>query len=439
MRPEFVLGAYDFLRRTHIRRYLSFYRETLGWGPKQIKDHQLRRAVDLLDYAYRHVPFYRQRLEENGLSPDSFKSIEDLQRIPPLTRENVQERFEQLQSDEKAQMAFETSGSSGTTGIPIIYCQDRDAVSAGVAAGMFGWELSGWRFGVRSLHIWGNPTSIRHWNSFGSRIKRLLHNQKNIAATELNHPENYPGIVRMLRSYSPVSIDGYASAIFSLARYCLEREIDVPRARHVFTTAENLLPEHKQVIEEVLGPVSDGYGCGEINGIAVCPAGQDRYFIVEPHVIVEAVDSGSTEGRDILVTDLDNRVMPLIRYEVGDLIDGVSEAADDAPFKYRYFNKIVGRAADIVRLENGKVIQPLNLLGGTLFRRIGGIVKHRVIWNGRCLTFLFETESRFDLKGAHRLIGLELQEYGVPHRIEVVQKLLPGASGKFKYFEIVEP
>ena len=221
--------------------------------------------------------------------------------------------------------------------------------------------------------------------------------------------------------------------------YCKQHRIEAPRAWHIFTTAENLLPAHKQVIEEVLGPVSDGYGCGEINGIAGCPVGQNRYYIFEPHVVVETADGATSDPLDILVTDLDNRVMPLIRYQVGDMIDGIQEARDDLPVGFRFFGRVTGRSTDVVRLENGKIIQPLNLLGGTLFRRIGGILRHKVTWNGRCLTFIFETADHFDLQEAHRLISTELQEYGAPYRIEVVRRLLPGTSGKFRYFEILEP
>jgi phenylacetate-CoA ligase len=437
-RPEFFLSVVDRLRGTSIRKYLAFFRQTVTWSPQEVRAYQLEKIQDLISYCYNHVPFYRRRLEENNLTPESIKTLEDLGRIPPLTRMDLQEYALDMLSDQKEELSFETAGSSGTTGIPISYCQDMDAISAGVAAGMLGWELSGWRFGQRSLHIWGNPTSIKHWKKIGSRVKRILYNQKNVAATELNYMENFPYIIRMIERFQPSSIDGYTSAIHSLAQYCREHEVDLPKPRNVFTTAENLLPHHKNVIEETLGPVSDGYGCGEINGIAICPVGDERYFIIEPHVVVEAADNGSSGSRDILVTDLDNRVMPLIRYQVGDMIGDVHEATNDAPVGFRYFDRVIGRSSDVVRLENGRVIQPLNLLGGTLFRRIGGITKHKVAWNGRCLTFFFETDCKFDLQEAHRLISTELQEYGAPYRIEVVQRLLPGASGKFRYFEIVE-
>ena len=438
-RPEFFLSVVDRLRGTSIRKYLAFFRETVSWSPREVRDYQLRKLQRLISYSYTHVPFYRRRMEENNVTPDAIKTLEDLRLIPPLTRLDLQEYALDLLSDEKEELSFETASSSGTTGIPISYCQDLDAISAGVAAGMLGWELAGWNFGRRSLHIWGNPSSIRHWKKLGSRVKRMMFNQKNIAATDFNHLENFPYIIRMIERYQPVSIDGYTSAIYSLAKFCREHAVELPKPEHVFTTAENLLPHHKQLIEEMLGPVSDGYGCGEINGIAACPAGHDKYFILEPHVVVETDDGAEAgDARDILVTDLDNRVMPLIRYQVGDMIDSLQEGRDELPVGFRYFTQVKGRSSDVVRLENGKTIQPLNLLGGTLFRRIGGIAKHRVTWNGRCLTFIFETESHFDLQEAHRLISTELQEYGAPYRIEVVRRLLPGASGKFRYFEVVE-
>ena len=90
----------------------------------------------------------------------------------------------------------------------------------------------------------------------------------------------------------------------------------------VFTTGEDLLENMKKIIERNIGPVSDLYGCGEVNGIAIQPVKDDKYYILESHVLVET-ESDSNEFNEIIVTDLDNYYMPLIRYKIGDIIDRV--------------------------------------------------------------------------------------------------------------------
>ena len=279
--------------------------------------------------------------------------------------------------------------------------------------------------GDKTLHIWGNPTSVQHWNKISSKLKRKLKNQVNIASTEFNDSNNYERLYNYIRKEEFTAIDGYTTAIYELAKYIEFNHLSKLNAEYVFPTAENLLEDHRNLIQKNIGPVSDLYGCGEINGIAIQPISEEKYLIIDPHVFVE-IEESKDSFKSIIVTDLDNRAMPLIRYKIGDLIDNVYEPSADQKIQFSYFRKILGRETDIIELPNGKKILPVNIVGGTLFRKIGGVLKHKVVWNGSYLIFYFETNSEFSKERAETLISNEFKVFDIAVKIEVVDQTASG-------------
>lgn len=431
-----VLFLLDLFQRTSIRQKYNFFRKTKLWDREKIKSYQLKRINELLVYSQNNIPYYNNLFSENNLQVSEIKSLEDLKYIPCLTRKDIQKNLKTLVSNEYTLTNLIRSSSSGTTGIPISYYESKHSSSAGTAAGYFAYSLSGWQPGNKTLHIWGNPSSIAHWKTIKSKIKAAVKNQINLASTEFNNPENLHKMYKFIFSLKTECIDGYTTAIYELAKYMAGNNLHSLNVKNVFTTAENLSEIQRQTIEKYVGAVSDLYGCGEINGIAIKPIDEDKYYIIDPHVIVET--EGSNENyKSILVTDLDNKAMPLIRYKIGDLIDNVCEPDIKDELQFSFFRKILGRDSDIITLPNGKKILPVNILGGTLFRRIGGIVKHKVVWNNRELTFHFETTNEFSLEKAEKLLEKEFHDYNVPVKIYIEEKLKPDKNGKFKYFEII--
>lgn len=429
------LKIIDIFQGSSVLKYYNEFLATLTLSRTDIIKYQTNKLKDLLNYSYNNVPYYKKVLGRN-FKANSEDLREIFRQIPPLNRELLQSNLNDLISNNFNKALLKKSSSSGTTGIPIEYYYNNDSLSAGTAAGYFAYSLSGWHFGFKNLHIWGNPQSVIHWKKISSKYKRLLKNQTNIASTDFNNLAKYKKLYNEIRRHNFTSIDGYTTAIFELASFIKQRCLPPLEAKFVFTTAENLLDSQKEIIEESIGQVSDLYGCGEINGIAIRPIAQDKYYIIDPHVFVE-VEASKAHFKRVFITDLDNKVMPLIRYQVGDLIDDVYEPNDADKFQFSYFRKILGRESDIIELSNGKKILPVNIVGGTLFRKIGGILKHKIVWNGLELIFYFQTNHEFDIDRAKKLIQNEFLEYNIITKIEIVEQLLPNANGKFKYFEIL--
>lgn len=432
----FIFKTEDIAKGTRINSYYKEYLTFLNCDIEKIRKMQHAKFDFLIMHAWNNIPWYRMQMENVGLKATDKITYSELKYLPVLNRSDIQENHDQMLWKNYEGKIFRGS-SSGTTGIPIKYSQDINAYSSGIAAAHILMGLSGWAQGMRSVHIWGNMESVKQWNKTSSKIKQRIYNRKNIASTSICGSEQIGKVVDSIIKYKPEIIDGYTNSIYELADFLKKENIQIPSVRMVFTTAENLEDYQKDLIEKVIAPVSDMYGCGEINGVACMPVNDNKYYIFDPHVIVETDSTVNTDIKEILVTDLNNYYMPLIRYRIGDLIDNVYPASDSNPFPLNYFTKIYGRTADHIVLKDGKKLFPINIFGGTLYRKYSSINRHKTIWNGEKLIFVFEISGFIDLEALNNDIKSSLFDFEVEYEIQTTSRLLPSANGKYKYFEKV--
>jgi len=433
-----LLALLDISKKRNVLSKYRYFSSYLHASRKEVLKYQEEKFKKILIHAKTTVPYYKKNLD-NRIS----KFIQDataeeiIKTLPIIDRHIIQKNQQDLISSGYRVEKLIRGSSSGTTGIPIEYFNDISGMSAGVAAGYILWGMSGWKLGQRNVHIWGNQSSIERWDSRASRAKNWLIKQKNIASTLLNDPSQIGEVAHELIQFNPVSIEGYSSSIYSLAEYFKEKGLKINSLKQVLTTAENLDDYQKQLIEEVFPPVGDLYGSGEVLAIATRPAGDDKYYVFDPHVIVETVDSVLPGKKDILITDLDNYGMPLIRYKIGDMIDSLNEPDHNSRYPFIWFRKIYGRSSEIITLPNGMKFHPVNIFGGTLFRKFPGIKKHKVIWNGKILRFMFEINEFVDQVILKHELAKLLKPYDVGFTIEYTKKIEPSENGKYRFVEII--
>lgn len=434
-KTQLVYLALDIFQKTSIGKYHKYYIDCLAMSKDELYATRLEKLKRLLKTAYENVPYYNEIFNQAGFNYIEIKELNSINVLPVLTRETLAENFEKMINSKAKHSRVKISSSSGTSGIPLRYAYDSNSISAGVAAGYFAYGLSGWHLGSKTLYIWGNPTSVKHWNSALSRGKSIITNIKKIAATDLNDPKNLVKIYDYIAKDNFDYIEGYTSSIFEMANFMKINGLPKLTVKGVYTTAENLMSHQEEIISEMLGPVTDGYGCSEVNGIAVRLPSSSKYYIMEPHLHLE-VSSRDKGFGDLLVTDFFNYTMPLIRYQVGDMVSDICLGENDDSIKFDYFTKLHGRSSDIIRLPNGNNFYPVSIVGGTFFRQIRGLVKHKVIWNGKRLFFIFEINEHYDGDSAYKLVTDEYGKLEVPLMIKTTEKILPSIGGKFKYFEI---
>jgi len=185
------------------------------------------------------------------------------------------------------------------------------------------------------------------------------------------NPRSVLRFVEKWRRTNPKMIFGHSHSIYILAKYLKELEVQDLRPVGIISTSMMLLGPERQFIEGAFGcPVTNRYGCEEV-GLIACECEQHKGLHLNlDHVVVEFLrEDGSVakpgEDANIVVTDLINRGMPLIRYCVGDM--GVpSDRTCACGRGHALMERVTGRQADFLKRPDGSMVAGVSLVERTL-------------------------------------------------------------------------
>jgi phenylacetate-CoA ligase len=199
-----------------------------------------------------------------------------------------------------------------------------------------------------------------------------------------------------------------------------ERSLSVRPPRAIVTTSEMLLPTWRRRIEDVFQvPLFDEYGCNDGGVLSLsCAAG--RYHLAENVSIVEVMDGGSVcppgmEG-DVVVTNLHSRVMPFLRYRVGDrAVRGEGPCPCGAPGAT--LERLVGRQADQLRLPGGRVLSSQALW--SIFKSTPHVRSWQVVQPERDHVIVrLDVEPGFDAEEEERILRSYQEHCGAGVQVE---------------------
>lgn len=364
-------GAYHQYAR---RALTSQWKSKLQW--RRIQAKKLHRIVE---YARNHVPHYRRTLQHVDLSPLRSDDAPDiasvLEQIPLTEKEPIRQHPERYRSNELPSMKTVAFRTSGTTGTPLRILQSLAShrILNGVKARF--WRSAGVRYGDRRLSFTGNYVVPLETN--GPPFGRMDHaNNRRMMSVYHLSPSNMPSYLDEIRRFDPDFIDGYPSAMEFCARAALERGVTLETAA-AFPTAETLTEQQRQVIEEGFGTrVYNHYGSMEGAAlITECPAGNMH---INPEIgIVELLDSvDQLESSEMVVTSLNNRAMPFIRYRIGDMaVPHDNDEPCPCGRQMPIVGNIVGRRDDMVVTPDGRHV----MLGYNLLKYATGVQEAQIV------------------------------------------------------------
>ena len=230
--------------------------------------------------------------------------------------------------------------TSGTTGTPGIFLEDKnwDAVITAVNVLRMGGEWYTMDVIRGMLKAGGNSASVFAGNGHFFGVT-MLERQRNSNSSRRKHirliPVTLPihEIVKQLNELQPAMFSGYASALGLLAQEQLEGRLNI-HPSIVISSAEPLSDDNRELIQKAFGvPPRNNYGCSEA-GVIGYECNHGKMHINADWIIFEPVDAnhnpvpaGQLSDRT-LITNLANRVMPIIRYELGDRVNLLTEQCD---------------------------------------------------------------------------------------------------------------
>jgi phenylacetate-CoA ligase len=403
------------------------------WDGPRLQQLQLERLRSMVAYAYEYCEFYRRR----AVGLPRIDKIEDILDIPILTKADIGGQELALLSsrfDPKALIGAKTGGSTGVA-LRVFFdetCQKKRNAAAMRTDGWAGWEP-----GALIGALWGTPPIP---STPKEKLRNLLHDRIFYLDTMRLDAATMGEFATQVRRRRPPMLFGHAHSLFIFARFLRDSGLQVPHMRGIISTSMMLIESERRVIEQVFGcPVTNRYGCEEVGLIASeCEVHQGMHLNSE-HVFVEFVlDDGTwaapgQEGR-IVVTDLINHGMPLIRYAVGDL--GVPAGrACRCGRGLPLMEALTGRSADFLRRRDGSMVAGISLVEKTL-TAIEGIEQLQIIQN-RLDEFVLNVVpgQRYDQQSERELRQVMHDVFGSDSRIEVakVERLSQERNSKYRF------
>jgi len=345
-----------------------------------VRRRQLEQLRELLRFAYQRNAFYRQRLDRAGVVPGLVQSLDDIRRLPILTKSEVRTEGQRLLSagfDSSSLMRAKTGGSTGKA-IEVFFTEEVSQLRN--ASGRRNKRWAGWEVGEPVGAVWGNPiypTTVR------DRVKEWALTPSIYLDTMSVTPESVRRFAREWARVSPTLLFGHAHSLFVLASMGREMGIAEIQPRAIVPTSMMLMPHERRVIEEVFGvKATDIYGCEEVGLIAgECERHEGLHINVD-QLIVEVLDEsgepvGPGETGLVVVTDLLNMAMPFIRYRMEDMAR-VAERPCSCGRPMPTLQQIVGRTADFLRRIDGSRVAGISLIENSL-TRIPGIDQMQIV------------------------------------------------------------
>lgn len=315
----------------------------------QFRDDRLRKFVH---HAATNVPFYRRQFRELQIAPEDIRCLDDLSRLPVLSKQQVQEHYHEFLPENVPLKDTAIIHTSGTTGAGLQFAATKDALQEQWATW---WRYRMWHgitldtwcgyFAGRSI-VPASQSAPPFWR-YNYPARQIMFSGYHLS------PQNLDAYIGELRRRKPPWLHGYPSILSLLAQYMVENRVDPGyQVRFVTTGAENLLENQSAVLERAFGvkPLQH-YGLAEaVANISECDRG--ALHVDEDFAAVEFVAEGNSDRQRIVGTNFSNFATPLLRYDTQDFASLSSEPCDCGR-PGRTVSRIDGRQEDYIVLGNG--------------------------------------------------------------------------------------
>lgn len=333
-----LLGKYMYTYRRAIK-------EPLYWKKKQEKE-----IKKFVRYIY-NIPFYRERFEEAGLTPEDIRCGDDFLKFPILTKKE----YKQWMDDEynrtpKKYKHWKKNKTSGSSGTPMLILQRPIDNSSDIANFFRGVLIQNKKYRLffdKTFNITSKEKSRKGGNSILQHIGIVPRRVFGGSVPEFE-------IIEEFNRFKPDIIHGAVSALVRIADYAEENGIRLHLPKLVCTLGEKMDEKSRTILERAWPEtIYNLYGSTESGNMAVnyCNNSQgDGNYTVwhDTHIlnVVDKKDNPSMEGR-LLITSLGHKGFPIVNYDIGDLV----EMYEDRCIKK--IKKIVGRDNDLLYNVDG--------------------------------------------------------------------------------------
>lgn len=320
---------------------------------------QLERLQQTVKRVYEHVPFYRQKLDEDGVKPEHIRTLDDVKKLPFTTKKDLRDHYPFGLLAVRIQDCIRVHASSGTSGKPTVVAYTKN-------------DIGHWADVVaRAIAIaGGEPGHIVH-NAYGYGLFTgglgLHYGSERLGAVTVPvSGGNTDRQIMIIEDFQPDIICGTPSYVLNIAERMKELGKD-PRQtslKYGIFGAEPWSEEMRRTLEETFAiKACDIYGLSEVVGPGVameCHVAQNGLHVAEDHFFVEVINPKTLEPveegeeGELVFTSLTKEAFPVIRYRTGDIASIMKERCICGRTTIR-MSRIKGRVDDMLIIRGVNV------------------------------------------------------------------------------------
>lgn len=405
----------------------------------ELAAHARQQLESLARHCQRASPAFAKRLSAAGLTAADLGRSGGLQRLPPMTRRDIQLAGQSFYCTEipKTHMPTGEASTSGSTGEPVVVRRTSISNLMWMAQGARDhlWQRRDMRAPLASIRA--NLSAVAKLKDWGPPHNLLFETGPGLGMPISLPPDRQAA---ELRAFRPGTLLSYPNNLDVLIDALAAGGKPWPELKHLQTIGETLSPRIRDKARAFFGlEIDDLYSAQEVGVIAVqCPDCR-QYHVVAETVVVEVVDADGKAcqpgeiGR-VLVTDLTNFATPVIRYDIGDYaeVGGPASCGRGLPT----LRRIVGRDRNLIVMPDGTRRWPLT--GYHRFPEVGPILQFQFIQVDRdTIEAHLVTGRPFDGNDESAFRDIVLEALGHPFRLSIHyhEGALPrGPNGKFEDF-----
>lgn len=340
------------------------------WPAERLADHQRTLLRETLECAAARSPFYRDGLARLRMSPTEIATRDLLCELPVMQREDLARLYAAAVNAGIPKSVY-VSSSSGTSGQPVHSLHGLDSLLSNQVCrarglsrhGVDAWERQG-------LMVCQRMTTRHQIVAFlGDRVAGRRRN----GGFEMRLAEAR-STIRRFRRFRPAYLVGMPSLFNRMAWFARPAGADLREigVRALLCNTELMMRPVERRIGAAFGAtICNEYGCTEVGSIAhQCPLG--TLHLNPEHAVVELLDTDNrpvrpgTPGR-VVLTALQNRVLPLIRYDVGDwAVSAAAACACGLQPGLPGLERVEGRARSMWRNPAGTPVAPFQAVAAAL-------------------------------------------------------------------------
>jgi phenylacetate-CoA ligase len=287
---------------------------------------QLNKLRKLLQHAYQHTGYYKERFDRIEFNPDDLSSLDDLKQLPKLTREDLNSRLASMIATNIPPHELHYDCTGGSTGLATKFARNNSCLPIKKASEFRFNSWTGWQPGMKTLYYWPALMDFAKSNKSPSIVKaRLYRRSLALYAGKLNKQILSEHRLALHR-FRPHMIRAFPNSLEIFAEFLLQRNEKIPIPHGIICVGEPLQDHQRRLFQQAFCcEVFNCYVSRECGNIA-CECHEHQGLHVNEELLFVEVEKPDRVGiGHLLITDLENYGMPLIRYDIQDASRWIEE------------------------------------------------------------------------------------------------------------------